>query len=88
VGGSVICSPDGIGHVLNYASGSENLNGGAFDTTHLLLTRNADGGTFPVRKSSNLSTGQYALLNESISIHLYRFLFSPFDSIEVEDNQV
>lgn len=44
VSGSGVCSSDGIGHVLNYAGGSGTLNDGAFDTTHLLLTRNADDG--------------------------------------------
>lgn len=44
VSGSGICSSDGIGHVLHYAGGSGTLNDGAFDTTHLLLTRNADDG--------------------------------------------
>lgn len=44
VGGSVICSPDGVGHVLDYSGGSGTLNDRAFDTTHLLLTRTDDQG--------------------------------------------
>lgn len=63
VSGSVICSADGVGHVLNYSNGSGTLNDGAFDTTHLLLTRIDDQGQ-PMQPVITLHLGGIHTINE------------------------
>jgi hypothetical protein len=63
VSGSVICTADGIGHVLNYSNGSGTLNDGLFDTTHLLLTRTDDQGQ-PLQPVITLHLGGVFTINE------------------------
>ncbi|MGZ4980188.1 MAG: hypothetical protein ACXWE4_02460 [Methylobacter sp.] len=63
VSGSVNCSADGIGHVLNYSNGSGTLNDGLFDTTHLLLTRTDDQGQ-PLQPVITLHFGGVFTINE------------------------
>lgn len=63
VSGSVICSSDGVGHVLNYSNGSGTLNDGLFNTTHLLLTRTDDQGQ-PLQPVVTLHLGGIHTINE------------------------
>lgn len=60
VSGSGICGGDGIGHVLNYSSGSGTLNDGLFNTTHLLLTR-ADNQGQPLQPVITLHFGEVTI---------------------------
>jgi hypothetical protein len=63
VSGSVISTPDGIGHVLNYTNGSGTLNDGGFSTTHLLFTRPDDLGV-PLAPEITLHLDNSATVSE------------------------
>lgn len=80
VSGSVICSPDGIGHVLNYANGSGTLNDGLLDAPHLLLTR-PDVAGVPLEPVIRLRLSQAAKLDE---IRLLATGFTTINSVTVE----
>ncbi len=82
VSGSVICSPDGIGHVLNYANGNGTLNDGLLDAAHLLLTRADDAGV-PLEPVIRLRLNQAAKVDE---IRLLATGFTTINSVTVEIN--
>jgi hypothetical protein len=63
VSGSVICTPDGVGHVFNYSGGSGTLNDGLVNTTHLLLTRTDDQGQV-LQPSITLHLGKVVTVNQ------------------------
>jgi hypothetical protein len=80
VSGSVICSGDGIGHVLNYTNGSGTLNDLIFDTTHLMLTRSDDQGV-PLQPVITLHLDNFYTINE---IRLLRTGFTDIVGVTVE----
>lgn len=82
VSGSVICPPDGIGHVLNYANGSGTLNDGVVDAAHLLLTRADDEGVL-LEPVIRLRLNQAAKVGE---IRLLATGFTTINSVTVEIN--